>query len=34
MQRHDWQSPAGQRLFGEKKAANFLALEHELGSHA
>ena len=34
MQRHSWQSPAGQRLFGEKKALNFLALEHELGSHA
>ena len=31
MQRHDWQSPAGQRLFGEKKVANFVALERELG---
>ena len=34
MQRHDWQSPAGQRLFGEKKVANFVALERELGKDA
>ena len=31
MQRHDWQSPAGQRLFGAKKESNFVALERELG---
>ena len=34
MQRHGWQSPAGQRLFGEKKVANFVALERELGKDA
>jgi len=31
MQRHDWQSPAGKRLFEHKKASNFVALESELG---
>jgi len=31
MQRHDWQSPAGKRLFAAKKASNFVALESELG---
>lgn len=30
MQRHDWQSPAGKRLFAAKKEANFVALEEEL----
>lgn len=30
MQRHDWQSPAGKRLFAAKKASNFVALEQEL----
>jgi predicted metal-dependent HD superfamily phosphohydrolase len=30
MQRHDWQSPAGKRLFSAKKEANFVALEEEL----
>jgi len=30
MQRHDWQSPAGRRLFAAKKEANFVALEEEL----
>ncbi len=30
MQRHDWQSPAGKRLFAAKKASNFVALETEL----
>ena len=30
MQRHDWQSPAGNRLFAAKKASNFVALEQEL----
>ena len=31
MERHDWQSPAGKRLFEHKKASNFVALETELG---
>jgi predicted metal-dependent HD superfamily phosphohydrolase len=31
MQRHDWQSPAGKRLFTAKKASNLVALEIELG---
>ena len=31
MLRHDWQSPAGKRLFEHKKASNFVALETELG---
>jgi hypothetical protein len=30
MERHDWQSPAGKRLFAAKKALNFVALETEL----
>lgn len=30
MERHDWQSPAGKRLFAAKKASNFVALETEL----
>jgi predicted metal-dependent HD superfamily phosphohydrolase len=30
MQRHDWQSPAGKRLFSAKKESNFMALEQEL----
>ena len=34
MERHDWQSPAGQRLFGAKKESNFVALERELGKDA
>lgn len=34
MQRHDWQSPAGQRLFGAKKESNFVALGRELGKDA
>ena len=34
MQRHYWQSPAGQRLFGAKKESNFVALEGELGKDA
>ena len=34
MQRHDWQSPAGRRLFGAKKESNFVALERELGKDA
>ena len=25
MERHDWQSPAGRRLFGAKKESNFVA---------
>lgn len=31
MARHDWQSPAGKKLFTSKKAENLLALEAELG---
>ena len=34
MQRHDWQSPAGQRLFGAKKESNCVALERKLGKDA
>ena len=34
MERHDWQSPAGRRLFGAKKESNFVALERELGKDA
>ncbi len=34
MERHDWQSPAGRRLFGIKKESNFVALERELGKDA
>ena len=34
MERHDWQSPAGRRLFGAKKECNFVALERELGKDA
>lgn len=34
MQRHDWQSPAGRRLFGAKKESNFVALERELSKDA
>ena len=34
MQRHDWQSPAGRRLFGAKKQSNFVALERVLGKDA
>ena len=30
MKRHDWQSPAGKRLFGAKKELNFVAVEREL----
>ena len=30
MERHDWQRPAGKRLFAAKKASNFVALETEL----
>lgn len=33
MLRHEWQSPAGQRLFGDKKRANFLALEDKLSKN-
>ena len=33
MLRHEWQSPAGQRLFGEKKRANFLALKEKLNKN-
>ncbi|MFL2503042.1 MAG: hypothetical protein ACJ0Q1_09045 [Luminiphilus sp.] len=34
MKRHDWQSPAGKRLFGAKKQSNFVALARELGKDA
>jgi len=34
MERNDWQSPAGRRLFGAKKESNFVALERELGKDA
>jgi len=33
MQRHDWQSPAGKRLFAAKKASNFVALEQVLSKN-